>query len=138
MKTPFKRLAAVLVALGVIDLAMIPVMYHQNTTHPGGNPPMAAIVLGGIIGVLTLAGIPGLAQGKRWAFWLVLVTRVIDMVSAVLGTFAGPGMLFTVVGVIIIALSVGALVLLVRQRPARSTRSARSRSEAADATAASV
>jgi uncharacterized membrane protein (DUF2068 family) len=124
MKSPFSRLAAVLALLGAIDLIMVPVMYHQNTTHPGGNPPMAAIVLGGILGVLTLAGIPGLAQGKRWAFWLVLVTRVIDMVSAVLGVFGGPGTLFVVMGVVILVLSVGALVLLFRQRPARTASAA--------------
>ena len=121
MKSPFSRLAALLAVLGAIDLIMVPVMYHQNTTHPGGNPPMAAIVVGGILGVLTLAGIPGLAQGKRWAFWLVLVTRIIDMVSAVLGVFGGPGTLFVVMGVVILVLSVGALILLFRQRSAART-----------------
>jgi hypothetical protein len=126
MKSPFSRLAAVLAVLGAIDLIMVPVMYHQHTTHPGGNPPMAAIVLGGILGVLTLAGIPGLAQGKRWAFWLVLVTRVIDMVSAVLGVFGGPGTLFVVMGVVLFVLSVGALILLFRQRSTARTVSATS------------
>ena len=119
MKTQFRQLAVLLAVLGIGDLIMVPVMYHQNTTHPGGNPPMAAIILGAVLGVLTLASLPGLAQGRRWAFRVVLVTRIIDMVSAALGVFAGPGGLFVVVGVVIIALSIAALVLLFRQRAAR-------------------
>jgi uncharacterized membrane protein (DUF2068 family) len=119
MKSQFRQLAALLAILGVGDLVMVPVMYHANQQH-AGTPPMAAIVLGGILGVLTLAAIPGLAQGRRWAFWVVLVTRAIDIVSAVLGVFGGPGTLFVVVGAISFVLSVGALVLLFRQRPART------------------
>jgi hypothetical protein len=120
MKTQFKQLAALLAVLGVGDLVMVPVMYHANQTH-AGTPPMAAIILGGILGVVTLAAIPGLAQGRRWAFWTVLVTRIIDMVSAVLGVFGGPGTLFVVVGVLMLVVSVPTLVLLFRTRPARAT-----------------
>jgi len=119
MKSSFRQLAALLVVLGVGDLVMVPVMYHANQQH-AGTPPMAAIVLGGILGVLTLACIPALAQGRRWAFWVVLVTRAIDMVSAVLGVFGGPGTLFVVVGVCALVLSIAALVLLFRQRPAHT------------------
>jgi len=119
MKTQFRQLAVLLAVLGIGDLIMVPVMYHQNTTHPGGNPPIAAIILGGVLGVLTLASLPGLAQGRRWAFWVVLVTRIIDIVSAVLGVFGGPGTLFVVVGVIMLVVSVPTLILLFRQRPAR-------------------
>jgi hypothetical protein len=61
-----------------------------------GTPPMPAIVLGAILGVATL------------------------------GTFAGPGILFHAVGVACIALSVPAVVLLIRLDPRRELRRAAS------------
>jgi hypothetical protein len=125
MKSPFRQLAALVAALGAIDLIMVPFMDHANHTH-AGTPPMPAVILSGVLGVLTLAALPGLARGRRWAFWLVLITRIIDMVSAVLGVFAGPGTLFVVMGVVILAVSVAALVLLFRQRPARAAATATS------------
>jgi uncharacterized membrane protein (DUF2068 family) len=125
MKTQFRQLAALLAVLGIGDLVMVPVMYHANQQH-AGTPPMAAIVLGGIIGVLTLVSIPGLAQGRRWALWVALITRILDMVSAVLGVFGGPGTLFVVVGLILLVVSVPTLILLFRLRPARAAATATS------------
>ena len=72
----------------------------------------------------TLASLPGVWQGRRWAFRVSMTCRGVDAVSAALGMLAGPGIGFAVVGGFGVALSVLAIVLLVRLSPARAPRRA--------------
>jgi hypothetical protein len=111
MKSPFTPLAALLAVLGIEDLAMVPVMVQAHS-----QPPQAAIVLSGLLGVATLATIPGVLQGRRWAFWAALACRVIDAANSLLGALFGPEPVFKIVGWIALVLSVAAIALLVRNR----------------------
>jgi hypothetical protein len=123
MKPGLKPLTALLAVLGIGDLVMVPIMFWANH-HYAGDPPMPAIFLGVVIGAGTLASIAGLSQGRRWGFWVAIVTRVVDAVSAVLGVAGGPNIFFGIVGVILLALSVPAVVLLVlvnSRRPVSAT-----------------
>jgi hypothetical protein len=125
MKSGLRSLTTLLVILGVGDLAMVLPMlaaYHRTA----GTPPMPAIVLGAVLGVATLGSVVGVRQGRRWAFVTSIICRALDILSSVLGTFSGPGVLFHVVGVACIALSVPAVVLLVRLDPRRELRRAAS------------
>jgi hypothetical protein len=117
MKSGRTRMAVLLGILGLGDLAMVPFMLAANHHNSSGNPPMAAIIVGAILGLATLASIPALLQGRRWAFWVATICRVVDTVSAVLGVFGGPGTLFVVVGAINALLSIAAIVVLVRLSP---------------------
>jgi hypothetical protein len=87
MKSPFTLLAALLVILGIDDLVMVPVM----AMAPAHNqPPLAATVLSAVLGVVTLASLPGLARGRRWAFWAVLASRIVDALNSLMGAGFGP------------------------------------------------
>jgi hypothetical protein len=119
MKSGFRPLAVLLAVLGIVDLAMVPVMINANNP-----PPMAATILSGVLGVVTLVSIPGLAQGRRWALWVAVISRVLDAVSCVLGAVGGPAAGFKVAGVIGLILSIAAIVLLVRVSPRRAVRAA--------------
>ena len=123
MKSAFRPLAAFLAFLGAADLVMVPFMIQANHHH-AGTPPMPAVVLSAVLGVATLAAIPGLAQGRRWAFWVALTSRVVDAVSCLLGALGGPAAGFKVAGAIGLVLSVAAVVLLVRVTPRRAVRAA--------------
>lgn len=68
---------------------MVPVMVQAHS-----EPPVAAIIASGVRGAAILAGIPGLAQGRRWAFWTALACRIVDAASAVPGTARGPAIAF--------------------------------------------
>jgi hypothetical protein len=113
MKPGLKPLTILLAILGIADLVMVPIMFWANH-HYAGDPPMPAIVVGALIGAGTLASIAGLRQGRRWGFWLAMVTRILDALTAVLGVTGGPNIFFGVGGVILLVLSVPAIVLLVR------------------------
>jgi hypothetical protein len=119
MRSPFTPLAALLAVLGIEDLAMIPVMVQAHN-----QPPMAATVLSGVLGAVTLVSIPGLARGRRWAFWTVLVSRLVDAVNSLLGLVAGPEVIFRAGGAFALILSIVAIALLVRSNPRRAVRAA--------------
>jgi hypothetical protein len=125
MKAGHKSLAVLLAVLGIGDLVMVPFMIQANHQH-AGTPPMPAIVVSAVLGVATLATIHGAIQGRRWAFWVQVICRVVDMVSAVLGIFGGPDLTFGITGAIGLALSAAAVVLLVRLNPRRAVRAASS------------
>jgi hypothetical protein len=109
MKSPFIPLAALLAILGLEDLVMVPVMIQAHN-----QPPMVAIIASGVLGAATLASIPGLAQGRRWAFWTALVCRIIDAASAVLGTAGGSEPVLKVAAGVALVLSIAAITLLIR------------------------
>jgi hypothetical protein len=124
MKSGFKSLATLLAVAGVIDLVMVPFMIGAANTHPSSAPPAAATVLSGVLGVATLAVIPALAQGRRWAFWVVMITRILDVLNSALGTAFGPGVIFHSAGVVTLLASIPAIVLLVRLNPRRAASTA--------------
>jgi uncharacterized membrane protein YfcA len=109
MKSYVTPLTVILAVLGLEDLIMVPVMLAAHS-----QPPMPAIILSAVIGIVTLAAIPALIRGRRWAFWTILVCRVLDAVSAALGAAGGPEPVFKVVGTIALVLSIAAIVMLVR------------------------
>jgi hypothetical protein len=124
MKSGFRYLAALLAVAGVIDLVMVPFMVGATHAHPSSAPPAAATILSAVLGVATLASIPALAQGHRWAFWLVMITRILDVLNSALGTAFGPGVIFHIAGVATLLASIPAIVLLVRLNPRRRAASA--------------
>jgi hypothetical protein len=109
MKSPMTPLAALLAVLGLEDLIMVPVMIQARS-----QPPVAAIIASGVVGTATLASIPGLAQGRRWACWTALACRIVDAASAVLGTASGPEIIFKAAAAVALVLSVAAIIMLVR------------------------
>jgi hypothetical protein len=121
MKSPLRPLTALLVVLGIEDLAMIPVMVLAPAHS---QPPMAAAALSGVLGAATLVSIPGLARGRRWAFWTALVCRILDALNSLMGTVAGPEAIFKVAGAFALVLSIVAIALLVRVSPRRAARAA--------------
>jgi hypothetical protein len=117
MKSGLKPLALVLAIAGILDVVMVPFM----ATAPASNaPPAAATILSGVVGLATLAAIPGVMQGRKCAFWVAIVTRVVDLLNSFMGAAFGPAVLFKVVGVVLVAASVATLVLLVRLIPRRA------------------
>jgi hypothetical protein len=119
MKPRFRPLAILLAILGVADLVMVPFMANASPSN-GGPPPMPAIVLSGVLGAVTLVSIAGLAQGRRWGFRAAMISRAVQLVNYLLGAAFGPGLGFKVVGVLGLALSIPAIVLLARLRPRRA------------------
>jgi hypothetical protein len=123
MKNAKNTLLAALLILGIGDLAMVPFMIAANH-RTAGTPPVPAIAVGALIGLATLASLPGVRQDRRWAFRVSMICRVVDTITSALGILAGPGIGFAVVGGFGVALSVLAIVLLVRLSPARALRRA--------------
>ncbi len=114
--TPLRRLTIVILAICALeDIIAVPFMVSSSDRTPG-TPPAAAIVLSGIVALLTLVGAVGLARGSRWAWWLSLIARIVDMGTSVLGVGAHPTAALTAGGVFALVASVVAIVLLVRVR----------------------
>jgi len=90
MKYGKNALLASLLILGIGDLAMVPFMIAANH-RTAGTPPVPAIALGALIGLATLASLPGVRQDRRWAFRVSMICRAVDAVSSALGILAGPG-----------------------------------------------
>jgi hypothetical protein len=109
MKPYLNPLAALLIVLGLEDLIMVPIMLGAHS-----QPPMAAIIASGVLGAATLASVPGLMQGRRWAFWTVLACRIVDALSSALGAAGGPEPGFKVAGAVVLVLSVAAIVMVIR------------------------
>jgi hypothetical protein len=126
MKSGLRSLTVLLAILGIGDLAMVPVMIAANH-HNAGTPPAPAIVLGAIVGVATLASALGVAQGRRWGFILATTCRIVDAASSGMGILFGPDTFLKAAGGIGFALSVAAIVLLIRLNPRRALRRATSR-----------
>jgi len=67
MRSDLKLFAILLGALGIFDLVLVPFMIAEYHRTPG-TPPMAAIILGAVLGIVTLTTALGVAQGRRWGF----------------------------------------------------------------------
>jgi hypothetical protein len=119
MKSQLKLTTILLIAAGVLDLAAIPVAVNANH-HQNDAVPPAAIILIGLVAVVTLASVFGIARGMRWAFIGALVGRALDTVSSVLGAASHPDLFLGINGVLEVILSVAAIVLLARQFPRRA------------------
>jgi hypothetical protein len=125
MKPGFKPLIVLLTVLGLGDLASLPFMIAQNH-HTPGTPPVPAIVVGAILGVVTLVSAVGIARGWKRAFGLAMTCRILDCISAMLGVLAHPSAFLTAAGAVGLVLSIAAIVLLVRLSPRRALRRAAS------------
>jgi hypothetical protein len=93
----------------------IPFMIAANH-NTKGTPPVAAIIVVGVIAVATLISAFGVARGLRWAFSVAIACRVIDGVSNFLGLSNHPSAATAVGGWVGFLLSIVAIVLLVRLR----------------------
>ncbi len=125
MRPDLKLFAIFLGALGVFDLAFVPFMIAEYHRTPG-TPPMAAIILGAILGIATLTTAPGVAQGRRWAFAAALALRIVDLVTNALGAINHPDAVLGAGGVAGTVLAIAAIVMLVRLNPRRALRRASS------------
>jgi uncharacterized membrane protein len=109
MKSPITPLITLLAVLGLEDLILVPFMVQAHS-----QPPMAAIIASGVLGAATLASLPGLVHGRRWAFRTVLACRIVDAISGALGTAGGPETIFKVAAAFALVLSVAAIIMLAR------------------------
>jgi hypothetical protein len=119
MKSLVTPLAVLLAVLGLEDLIMIPVMIQAHN-----QPPMPVTILSGVLGAAFLASIPGLARGRRWAFWTAMACLIVNAVNSALAVMAGPEAVFKAGGALGLVLSVAAIVLLIRTSPRRIARTA--------------
>jgi hypothetical protein len=125
VKLGLRNLAVLLAILGAGDLIMVPFMIEANH-HAANAIPPPAIVLGAVLGIATLASIRGVTQGRRWAFRVMMICRILDTISSVLGIVGGPSGGFVVVGAVNTVLCVAAIVAMVRLNPRRALRRAAS------------
>jgi len=123
MKSELKLTTILLVVLGLLDLVAIPFMIAANH-HTKGTPPVAAIVVVGVIAVATFVSVAGVVRGLRWAFWVAMTARVIDGLSNFLGLSNHPSAATTIGGWFGFVLSIAAIVLLVRVNPRRAAKRA--------------
>jgi hypothetical protein len=107
-----KLTVGLMIFLGVMDLAIVPLMVHQNSVSTDGTPPVPAIVVQVIIGVLTLVACVGIPAGKRWARRTAIVTRVLDGLSGLLGIGAHVSTTLKAGGVVTFVLSIVLITLL--------------------------
>jgi hypothetical protein len=114
MKLTVTPLTSMLAILGIMYLAMVPVMALAPARD---QPPMAATVLSGLLGAAALASIPGLIRGRRWAFWTAMTTGVVGGLNSFMGLAFGPEVSFKASGGLGLALSIAAVVALIRLRP---------------------
>lgn len=130
MRPGIKLTTVLLGVLGIGDLATVPFMIAANHHNPG-QPPPPAIVAAVIIGIATLASAAGIAQGRKWAFAVAMTCRILDSISAVLGLLVRPSAVLVGAGAATLALSIAAIVLLVRTNPRRTPPGAASGTPAA-------
>ena len=122
MKPELKPVTILLAIIGVGQLANLPFMIAQN--HHGGTPPVPAIIVAAVVGIVILASAPGVARGLRWAFTVAITCQAVEAVTNLLGVVAHPGAILTIVGAVGLVLSVTAIMLLVRRSPRRALRRA--------------
>ena len=71
-----------------------------------------------VLGLLTAVAAFGIAQGKRWAVPVALVTRVVDVLGALPGLGAGPGPAAAVATIVVLSAVAVVFVLKLRGAPA--------------------
>src|SRR5215475_7778812 len=118
-----RQLTVLLGILGLGDLAMVPFMIAAHQ-HAPGQPPLPAIAAVGIIGIATLASARPAVQGSRRAFRVALTCRVLDSISSILGLAVRPSGALIGLSAWTLALSVAAVILLVRLSPRKTPRTA--------------
>jgi hypothetical protein len=100
---------AVLVVLSLVDLA-------GAVVAPIGAT-LGAQVFSGVLGVVTLYGAWAYSREKTWSRRLIIVTRVLEILNAIMAFGAGISAGYLAVAAAQVALSVGVIVT-VRQRRA--------------------
>jgi hypothetical protein len=101
--------------LGILDLVGLLGLGQ----HPG--PPVAVVISGGVLGVVTLAGAAMAWRRRRGSRTTVMVSRILDALLAAGVFFAddAPGWARVVVGIAIVATIVGVgLIATAARRPA--------------------
>lgn len=113
-----KALITLLGVLAVLDL--IAAVLASRVTG-SAKPPVPAIAVMVIVGVLTLAAMVGLWRGARGARPVIYVTRGLDVVSSLLGLGDRPSVALVVIGAVTLVLSVAVIVTLARTPAAELT-----------------
>ena len=106
MENNARNAVLLLVITGIADLISIPIALADDDL----GAPVA--VVGFILGAMTLAAAYGVTKGASWGRVMGIVSRAIDGLLTLPGIFAGG--ILTVVSIIVVALSVAAIVFLVR------------------------
>lgn len=123
MKREIGLTTILLGVLGLGDLATVPVMIAAHQ-HAPGQPPVPAIAAVAIIGIATLASAGGAAHGRKRAVRVALICRILDSISAILGLVVRPSTALFALGAVTLALSLAAIIKLVRLNPNRADRGA--------------
>jgi hypothetical protein len=119
--TMIRTYKPVIVLLGVLTALDLAAAVLASRVTGTAKPPPPAVVSMVILAVLTLVAMYGLWRGARWARPVVYVTRGFDVLSGLLGLADRPSVALDVIGVVTIALSLAAIVLLVRAPAAELT-----------------
>ena len=106
MRSDAEKAVILLVVTGVIDLISVPIALADDDLGP------VAAVIGLVLGALTLAAAFWVTKQVARGRTVGIVVRAIDGLLALPGIFAG-GVL-TVICLVVVALSVAAIVFLVR------------------------
>ncbi len=113
-----KSLIAMLGVLAILDL-VAPVLATRVTGS--AKPPVPAIAVMVVVGILTLTAMYGLWRGARWARPVIYITRGLDVVSSMLGLGDRPSVALVVIGSVTLVLSVAVIVILARTPAAELT-----------------
>jgi hypothetical protein len=108
MSTSHRPIAAVLAVCALSDLAAVPLVAGDD------GPGVAVGVVVGLLGVLTAVAAASHLRGRRPARTLATSTRVVDLALSLPGLAAGGAVAGA--SAVTVALSLGALALLLRSR----------------------
>jgi uncharacterized membrane protein len=117
-----KSLIAMLGVLALLDLVS-PALASRVTGS--AKPPVPAIAVMVILGVVTLAAMYGLWRGACWARPVIYVTLGFDVVSSLLGLGDRPNVALVVIVAVTLVLSVAVIVTLARTPAAELTSAGR-------------
>jgi hypothetical protein len=115
--TQVRKIGLVLaIFLGLVDVAFT---FVPAPAGEEGAPPFFIVVLGLIVGILTVVGAAIYwRSSNRAAFWTVIGTRIISVLSGVPAFLFGAPTFILVAIVILAVITVISLVLLLRPEPA--------------------
>jgi hypothetical protein len=103
--------------LGLSDVASI----GMPTGDGQDGPPVAIVVLGAVLGVITLAAlVPAFRKAGRGAIRLVAGTRIISAISALPAFFVDVDAGLKVFAAIIVVLTVAVVAMILNPGPARA------------------
>jgi hypothetical protein len=117
MNRTVKFVTALLAFLAALDVVAAPL---ASRVTGNAKPPQLVPFVMGLLVVLTLVAIYGLARGATWARTLIYVTRALDSISGLLGILTRPSPELVGIGAATIVLSVTVVWTMLKHNNERS------------------